>query len=115
MVALALGPTEWVLFPLMMAFGLGIGIGQPLTMSWVADQSPRAERATAISIRLVGNRFALLTVPILMGAIAGSVGIGAAFAAVAVMLTGGAGSALATPALDAGTERPSTSSGATRD
>jgi MFS family permease len=102
---LAQAPAEWLLFPVMVAFGLGIGIGQPLTMSWVADQSPRAERATAISIRLVGNRFALLTVPIIMGAIAGSAGIGVAFASVAALLCGGVGAAFATPALDAAPER----------
>lgn len=105
MLVVAAAPGEWVLLVLMVLFGLGVGIGQPLTMSWVADQAPRAERATAIAIRLTGNRLALLSVPIVMGVIAGSAGIGAMFVAVAAMLAAGAGGAFRAHSLDQPPER----------
>jgi MFS family permease len=105
MVVLAVGPPEWILIVVMVAFGLGIGIGQPLTMGWVADQSPRSERATAIGIRLMGNRVALLLGPLLMGAIAGAAGIGSTFVTVALLLGAGAGTTFLTPVLDMTPER----------
>jgi MFS family permease len=100
MLLVGVAPTDWVLAGLMIAFGLGIGIGQPLTISWVADRSPRAERATAIGIRLAGNRLALLTIPIVMGAIAGTAGIGLSFVTVALLLAAGAAGALRARTLD---------------
>jgi MFS family permease len=106
MIVLAVGPAEGVLIVVMVAFGLGIGIGQPLTMGWVADQSPRSERATAIGIRLMGNRAALLIGPLLMGAIAGAAGIGGTFVTVALLLAAGAGTTFVTPILDMAPERP---------
>jgi predicted MFS family arabinose efflux permease len=106
MLVLASGPAEWILIAVMIAFGLGIGIGQPLTMGWVADQSPRSERATAIGIRLMGNRMALLLGPLLMGAIAGAAGIGSTFVTVALLLAAGASTTFLTPILDMTPERP---------
>jgi MFS family permease len=82
-----------ILVGLMVAFGLGIGVSQPITVGWVADSSPRHERATAISIRLTANRLSLLTVPLLMGSIAGAAGVGMIFVALAALLAVGAGTA----------------------
>jgi MFS family permease len=72
---LPLVPPVPVLFALMVVIGLGLGLGQPMTIAWVADRSPRQERALALGVRLTGNRAALLVVPTLMGAIAGASGI----------------------------------------
>jgi MFS family permease len=106
MLLLALAPDPWLLVVAMALFGMGTGVGQPITIAWVADQSPRSERATAIGIRLMGNRVALLTVPLLMGLIAGSAGIAITFVAVAMVLSAGAATAAVTP-LGAPVERPS--------
>lgn len=97
MLLLAAAPASWLLVAAMAMFGLGAGIGQPITIGWVADQSPRSERATAIGLRLMGNRLALLTMPLAMGLIAGAAGVSVTFAAVAAVLTAGAATAASTP------------------
>jgi len=45
-----------VLFVVILMVGLALGFGQPLTMAWVAEASPAEVRATALSLRLTGNR-----------------------------------------------------------
>jgi MFS family permease len=76
--------------------GLGLGLVQPLTIAWVANRSPRAERGTALGVRITGNRAALLVVPTLLGAIAGTAGLGAIFLVCGVSLAVGAAIALVT-------------------
>ena len=56
--------------------GLGLGAGQPLTMSWLADSTPPGLRGRAMSLRLTGNRFGQVVVPSVAGVVA--VGSGAA-------------------------------------
>jgi MFS family permease len=56
--------------------GLGLGVGQPLTMSWLAELAPPGLRRWAMSLRLTGNRLGHVVIPSLVGAVA--VGIGAA-------------------------------------
>lgn len=75
---------------LMVLIGLGLGIGQPMTMAWIANRSPRAERGTALGVRLTGNRTALIVVPILAGAVAGVTGVSLVFWLVAMLLFAGA-------------------------
>jgi MFS family permease len=70
--------------------GLAIGLTQPMTITWVANQAPRAERGTALAVRLTGNRLSLLFVPAVMGAVAGSAGVGAVFWVLAAALGLGA-------------------------
>ncbi len=57
--------------------GFGLGIGQPVTMSWVAALARPETRATALSVRLMGNRVGQMGVPVLAGLIAGTSGAGA--------------------------------------
>ena len=85
-----------ILVAIMVVVGLGLGLGQPMTIAWVANRSPRRERATALGVRLTGNRAALLVVPTLMGAIAGTAGLTAIFIVVAISLGAGAVVAVAT-------------------
>jgi MFS family permease len=68
-----------VLFALMALAGAGLGVGQPATMAWVATQTPPELRGTSVSIRLTGNRIGLVAVPLCAGALAGSLGVAAAF------------------------------------
>ncbi len=82
---------------LMAVSGFGLGVCQPMTIAWVAQRSPRAERATAIGVRLTGNRTALMIVPTAMGAIAGTAGIMALFWVMGLALLGGALLAARTP------------------
>ena len=82
--------SEPLLYVLMVLIGLGLGLGQPMTIAWVANRSPREERGLALGIRLTGNRSALLVVPTTMGLIAGASGIGSVFVAMALVLVVGA-------------------------
>ena len=102
---------EWVLAGLMIAVGLGLGLGQPMTISWVATISPRSERATALGVRITGNRASLLVIPPVLGAVAGATGVVAIFVVLAVALLGGAAVAAVTP-FDELAERPDRPTGA---
>lgn len=79
-----------LLAALMVVIGLGLGIGQPMTMAWVANRSSRAERGTALGVRLTGNRTALVLVPVIVGTVAGMTGVSLAFWLIAALLGVGA-------------------------
>ena len=54
----------------MVAAGAGLGIGQPMTMSWIASLAAPGARATALSVRLMGNRVGQVVLPIAAGTMA---------------------------------------------
>jgi MFS family permease len=62
------------MFVAMTLSGLGHGIGQPLTLAWVAAGATPGMRATAISVRLMGNRLGQVVVPLLAGSVAAFAG-----------------------------------------
>jgi MFS family permease len=74
------------LFILMVFIGLGLGVGQPMTVAWVASRSPEQERGLALSVRLTGNLAALLVVPTVMGILAGASGVSAIWVSLAILL-----------------------------
>jgi len=84
------------LIVVMILVGFGLGLVQPITMAWVAGETPPADRATALGLRLTGNRAALLTVPAIMGLLAGAAGVTVTFVVMGCVVIGGAASALAT-------------------
>lgn len=90
LLALPLTDSPLLLAGLMVPIGLGLGIGQPMTMAWVANRSPRAERGTALGVRLTGNRTALVVVPVVVGAVAGAAGVNVIFWMMAILLGAGA-------------------------
>jgi MFS family permease len=57
-------------FVIMIAAGAGLGIGQPLTMAWVASVAAPGTRATALAVRLMGNRVGQVALPVAAGAFA---------------------------------------------
>jgi predicted MFS family arabinose efflux permease len=93
--ALVVVPPTPVLVACMVAAGLGLG--QPMTIAWVATRSPRRERALALGVRLTGNRASLLVVPTAVGALAGAAGLTSIWLVVAGFLAFGAMAALRTP------------------
>jgi hypothetical protein len=97
--------TEAALYVLMILLGLGLGLGQPMTIAWVANRSPRSERALALGVRVTGNRAALLVVPAAMGAIAGASGLAAIWLILAAVLGFGALVARRTPFDELAAER----------
>ncbi len=67
-----------LMFLIMIVSGLGLGIGQPLTMSWVAARAAPGARATAMSVRLMGNRLGQVALPLAAGtaaAVTGAAGV----------------------------------------
>jgi len=67
-----------LMFVIMIVSGLGLGIGQPLTMSWVAARAAPGARATAMSVRLMGNRLGQVALPLAAGtaaAVTGAAGV----------------------------------------
>lgn len=63
----------------MVIIGFGLGLGQPITLSWVAGAAPQDIRGTAIGVRLMGNRLGQTVLPLAVGGIAGAAGVAAIF------------------------------------
>ncbi|GGI02409.1 MFS transporter [Egicoccus halophilus] len=59
--------------------GFGLGIATPLTMAWLTQTTPRAERGTVLAVRMSGNRFSQVVVPATFGGVAAVLGPGAIF------------------------------------
>lgn len=76
----------WALVAVVALAGLGLGIGQPLTMSWLTEQSPPGSRGRAMSLRLAGNRIGQIAIPSTLGLVAAGTGAGAVFVATAATL-----------------------------
>jgi MFS family permease len=76
LVALPLVSAVPLLVLIMVAAGAGLGIGQPLTMSWVASVAAPGTRATALAVRLMGNRVGQVVLPVAAGAVAAVGGAG---------------------------------------
>jgi MFS family permease len=74
----------------MVLAGFGLGLGQPLTLSWVAGQAPEDLRGTAVAARLGGNRVGQFVLPAAVGLVAGIAGVGAVFWALGLLLGAGA-------------------------
>lgn len=70
---------------LMVTSGLGLGIGQPLSMAMVASAAPPEVRATALSVRILGNGIGRIMLPVVAGTMAAVAGAGGVLA-----VTGGA-------------------------
>lgn len=86
MAALVWSGSLWQFVVPVVIFGFCIGIGTPLTASWVAQLSPSHLRATALGLRVTGNRMGQTVIPIGLGAIGASAGVGAVFMAPALAL-----------------------------
>jgi MFS family permease len=86
------------LVALMLLAGFALGLGQPLTMSWVAAIAPSRGRATALAVRLGANRAGQVAVPAAAGALAGVSGTAGVFALGAALLgAAGAGVLVSRP------------------
>lgn len=85
---LALVPIDQpvLLVVLMAVLGLTLGLGQPLTMTWVVQQAPQRLRVTALALRTTGNRVAQSAVPAAAGGLSTAAGTVAPFALGAVLL-----------------------------
>ena len=75
---------------LSIAAGLGLGFGQPLSMTMVVRLVPDAARATALAIRLTGNRIGQVAAPATAALIAGRTGTAGVFGLTAATLAASA-------------------------
>jgi MFS family permease len=64
---------------LTLVIGAGLGYGQPLSMTLVVQRVPAHARATALAVRLTGNRLGQVAAPATAGVVAGNAGAGAVF------------------------------------
>lgn len=73
-VGLTLTAEVWLIMLLVVVIGFGLGFGQPLSMTVVVQRVPPYARATALAIRLTGNRLGQVAGPAAAGVVAGSAG-----------------------------------------
>lgn len=93
------GGLTYLLFPLFesaallavsaFALGLGLGCGQPLTMSLIYSRAPEGRSGEALGLRVSINNFMHIVVPLLFGTIGSVLGIAPVFIANALILGGG--------------------------
>jgi predicted MFS family arabinose efflux permease len=89
-IALALPMPLAVLALANAVIGFGLGLTTTLTLTGTLTLVPAAARATANSLRLVGNRIGQLVLPIGGGAVAAVTGVGGIFVLLAVALAASA-------------------------
>jgi len=75
-----------VLAILSVVAGFGLGFGQPLSMTIVAQLVPQQMRATALAVRLTGNRVGQIAAPAAAGLLAGGAGTASVFWLMSAML-----------------------------
>lgn len=85
----ALGEV-YALAILSILMGLGLGSGQPLSMSTTYNASPEGRTAEVMGLRLAINRASLLAAPLAFGALGAAAGVAAVFYASGAFLVGGA-------------------------
>lgn len=81
--ALALPAPVWLLGIILVAAGLALGIGQPLSMTVITLAAPPGTRGTWLALRLSANRFGQSGIPAAVGLVAAAAGVAGVFAATA--------------------------------
>lgn len=66
--------------------GMGLGFGQPLSMTLIVQLVPEYARATALAVRLTGNRVGQVAAPAAAGVVAGSAGARSVFWVLSALL-----------------------------
>lgn len=98
--ALLVGAVSFLVLPLfqtvpflmLVAFicGLGLGCGQPLTMTLTYARSPKGRAGEANGLRQMSNNVTHLVVPMIFGAVGAALGIAVVFMTNAIFLSAGA-------------------------
>ncbi len=90
-------PSMPILAVAVVVMGLGLGICQPLTLSWLAEISPPGLRGRVVSVRIVGNRLGQVIFPGTVGLVATGLGAAGVLWMTSVALVGVAGVARSVP------------------
>ena len=89
-IVVAIPVPLWLVFPAMIIAGMGLGVSATLTLSGTVDLAPHNARATAMSLRLTGNRLGQIVIPMAASLVATAAGAGGVFLILAVTLSGSA-------------------------
>ncbi len=82
--------NPWALAAISFLLGLGIGTGQPLSMTLIYNLAPAGRTSEAAGVRVTVNHFTHITIPLLFGAMGSVVGVAPVFISNGLMLlTGG--------------------------
>jgi predicted MFS family arabinose efflux permease len=82
--------NPWALAAISFLLGLGIGTGQPLSMTLIYNLAPKGRTSEAAGVRVTVNHFTHITIPLLFGAMGSVVGVAPVFISNGLMLlTGG--------------------------
>jgi predicted MFS family arabinose efflux permease len=73
--ALMAVPSLPVMYAASVAIGVGLGIAATLTISGIVLVAPPEARATAMTLRITGNRLGLVLMPLVAGGIAAATGV----------------------------------------
>jgi MFS family permease len=86
LVVLAFPAPLWLLYLASVAIGYGLGVSSTLAFSGIVTLAPANVRATALSLRLTGNRVGQVVLPFSASLLAAVTGVGGVFAVVAFAL-----------------------------
>ena len=89
-IAVAYGAPLWLLYPALAISGMGLGVAATLTLSGTVDLAPTHARATAMSLRLTGNRIGMVVIPLVASAVATASGAAGVFVILAFTLSSSA-------------------------
>lgn len=79
-------PEVWMIGAALVVAGFFLGIGQPLTMSLVANAVPEGERGSALAMRIAVNKVGQVAVALGVSAVTGLVGAGLGFVSIGGIL-----------------------------
>lgn len=82
--------SAWLLGAMSFILGLGLGVGQPLSMTLVYSRSPAGRSGEALGIRMGINNFTHVAVPLAFGVLGTAFGVIPVFIASSVLLVGSA-------------------------
>jgi predicted MFS family arabinose efflux permease len=68
-------PSLPIMYAATVLIGVGLGIASTLTLSGIVEVAPPSARATAMSLRITGNRIGLVFMPFVAGAVAAAAGV----------------------------------------
>jgi predicted MFS family arabinose efflux permease len=80
-------PSLPVMYAATVLIGVGLGIASTLTLSGIVEVAPPEARATAMTLRITGNRIGLTVMPFVAGAVAGATGVAGILVLTAVSLS----------------------------
>ena len=73
---MSIAPNEWSLGIGLAVIGFSLGMGTPLTGSWIAGSVAPNLRGTVLSVRMASNRFSQILIPPVLGFVVVTFGVG---------------------------------------